>query len=354
MKIISYRTTMPFDNKGTDGGTYMSPPTQKSIMPFNNVPTIQDLLDGNRKIGDVYPHAGGSWSPGEDSEKSYKDEGDDYKRAERDQDLLKNMFKPREKTVQSWEVNLPGGKRKFISFELARKYTREKGLPFTYVRRVAQNLMPEQTEEDQRLNIITDSMDKTFMVQSVAPNSATIETGAAFCVFSNYFITCAHVIKSYNKNLEIGKDYFSKSIISLTHNSKKFHAQLIDVDPKLDIALLKSNIGVDPMVIDTNITIGEEIIAIGSPHGYENNVSTGTIGSLDRKVYGYNGAPDYMFVDLSVFPGNSGGPVIRSSNGNIVGMVTLIISSSGGYGLNAALPATHINNFCKKNIENFK
>ena len=53
--------------------------------------------------------------------------------------------------------------------------------------------------------------------------------------------------------------------------------------------------------------VGDEIIAIGSPHGFENNVSFGQVGSVDKTIYSHNGAPMYMFVDLSVFSGNSGG-----------------------------------------------
>ena len=124
-------------------------------------------------------------------------------------------------------------------------------------------------------------------------------------------------------------------------------------ESSLDIALLKCDIDVEPFNIDTKISVGEDIIAIGSPHGYENNVSTGTIGSLDRKLYTYDGAPDYMFIDLSIFPGNSGGPVIKVDNGSVVGMVTLIVTSEGGYGLNAALSSSYIEKFIKGSIKGF-
>jgi serine protease Do len=209
------------------------------------------------------------------------------------------------------------------------------------------------TQEQQRIDVIADSLEKTLMVESVNVNQGVRDTGSAFCVAPTYFITCAHVIRSYNKNQEIGTEYFSDSMVYLIYGDQKKEAFLIDIDPKLDIALLKCNIDTEPLMIDSNVEIGKDIIAIGSPHGYENNVSNGIIGSLGRKVYFYEGAPDYMFVDLSVFPGNSGGPVIQVDNGHIVGMVTLIVAAEGNYGLNAALPSSYIIDFCRRNIKGF-
>jgi S1-C subfamily serine protease len=347
MKILSYRSTMPFDNRGQDGSPSISPTTQKSVMPFNNVPTIQDILEHRINLRDYNPHSGGNWAPGEDIDKSYRETGDDYKRQERDLDILKFMTEPSIKNTQKWNVKIPGGTKTFMSFELARKFVREKNLPFSYIKRVAQNNAVQQ--EQLRINVIADSLEKTFMVQSINWNQGVQDTGSAFCIAHSYFITCAHVLRSYNKNNNIQKDYFSDSIPSLIYNNRKAETIVIDIDPKLDIALLKCNINAKPLEIDTDIKVGNDIIIIGSPHGYENNVSVGTVGALDKKVYFYDGAPNYMFVDLNVFSGNSGGPVIKVDNGKIIGMVTLIVSKEGSYGLNAALPSSYILDFCRKN-----
>lgn len=338
---------MPFDNRGQDGSPSISPTTQKSVMPFNNVPTIQDILENKINLRDYNPSSGGNWAPGEDVDKSYRETGDDYKRQERDLDILKFMTEPSLKNTQKWNVKIPGGKKTFMSFELARQFVREKNLPFSYITRVAQNNTMQQ--EQLRVDVIADSLEKTFMVQSINWNQGVQDTGSAFCIAPYYFITCAHVLRSYNKNNDIGEDYFSESLPSLIYENRKVEAVLIDIDTKLDLALLKCNLNVKPLEIDTNIEIGRDIIVIGSPHGYENNVSTGTVGALNKKVYFYKGAPDYMFVDLHVFSGNSGGPVIKVDNGKLIGMITLIVSKEGSYGLNAALPSSYILDFCRKN-----
>jgi hypothetical protein len=350
MQILSYRSTMPFDNRDRAGNPSISPSTQKGVMPFLNVPTIQDIIEKKIDIKDYNPHMQGDWAPGEDVDKNYREKGDDYKRAERDLDILNFMLQQRDTVPQKWMVKLPGGSKTFMSFDLARRYTRENNLPFSYVRRIAQTVNPQ---EQLRVDVIADSLEKTFMVESINTVQGVRDTGSAFCVAPTYFITCAHVIRGYNKNEEIGLDYFDSSVISLIYGNQKIGAYLVKADPKLDIALLKSNLDSDPIKIDTSVEIGNDIIAIGSPHGYENNVSTGTIGALGRKVYFYKGAPEYMFVDLSVFPGNSGGPVIRVDNGKVVGMITLIVADAGGYGLNAALSSSYIVDFCVKNIRGF-
>jgi len=338
---------MPFDNRGDFGNPSISPPTQRSVPPFNNVLTIQDVLDGRKSIQDFYPHGGGSWSPGEDVDKNYREDGDLYKRKERDLDILKSMMDKKDKTQQQWKVKVPGGSHSFISFDLARKYIRENKLPFSYISRVAQSF---SEIESRRVEVIANSLNKTFKVESINIEEGVMETGAAFCVKINHFLTCAHVIKKYNKNQKTNPADFLDAKISLIQGGLRQDAKIIDIDPSLDIAMLECNIDSEPLELDPDIKVGEEIIAIGSPHGYENNVSTGAIGSMNRKVYYYEGAPDYMFVDLAVFPGNSGGPIIKVSNGKFVGLVTLILSAESGYGLNAALPSQYIEKFLSRNL----
>jgi S1-C subfamily serine protease len=348
MKIVSYRTTMPFDNRGTNGMPSISPTTNKSVMPFNNVTTIQDVLDGNRTIKDTYPGTRGNWAPGEDVDKSYKEKGDEYKRRERDEDILSHMFDRGIKEVQEWRVKVPGGSKSFVSFELAQKYIREKAIPFRYLSRVAQGT---KEEEANRVALIAESINKVFMVDSINTAKGVRETGSAFCVAPGYFLTCAHVVESYNKSTMEGATAFGQSaIIKLIQEGRSYPAQLVDFDLKLDLAMLRADINVEALQIGDDINIGEDVVVIGSPHGYENNVSIGVIGGTERKVYDYEEAPPYTFIDAAVFPGSSGGPVIKSDNGKVIGMITLIVSTEGEYGLNAALPSSYIKRFCSKYI----
>jgi len=348
MKILAYRTTTPFENRGP-GGPALSTPTQKSVIPTNNVPTIQDILDGTTKIEDVYPHTRGNWAPGKDVDKNYRDKGEDYKRKERDLSILNKLFNAKEKIMEQWKVKVNGGAITFGSLPLAQKYMRDNGIPFNYLTRTHAQKKPQLQKE--RAEVIAESINSCVMIESVDVKDGVMESGSAFCVSPNHFLTCAHVIKKYDKNTGQNLFEFYNATVNIVHNGRRLPAKVKAVNTRWDIALIVADLDVEPLKIDTSVSVGEDIIAVGSPHGYENNVSTGTVGSLDREIYSYPGAPEYMFVDLSVFPGNSGGPIIKESNGAVIGLVTLIIAAAGESGLNAALPSQYIENFLKENLE---
>ncbi|TRZ81206.1 serine protease [bacterium] len=335
----------PFDNRNDNGQPSIGPSTQKSIVPTNNVHTIQDILNGSPY---KTPGSGGDWGVGENSQPgSYKPEGADYKRQERDMSIINNMLRDRPSAHEIWRVKVPGGSKDFMSFNTAQEYTtklKDKGIRSTYVTRVAQ--------VDNKTKVVAASVEKTFMIESINIGKGVKETGAAFCVAPTYFITCAHVINNYDKN-NISNDTSRTGdvFVNIHFGETTKRATVVDMDLQLDISLLQCDIDVDPFILDITPIVGQDVLSIGSPHGYENNVSSGIVGSLDRKVYDYKGAPNYMFADMSIFPGNSGGPVVDEMNGKVVGMVTLIVSSIGGFGLNACLPSKYIQEFCSRTIK---
>jgi len=329
-------------------GTGLSPLTPKSIVPTNNVSTINDILNGKKYNG---PTGGGDWSEmsprtwGEDSDKSYREDGDAYKRDVRDMAIIQDMLSTGQMASEKWKVKVPGGSRLFGSFYSANKYMkklRDKGVNMISINRIAQN---------NKAGIIAEAMAKTFMVESLDTIKGIKEIGSAFCVGPSLFLTCAHVISKYDKNSDKARADVEKLGVSgtiktvLIQNGRKHNAQVFKINALLDVALLKADMNVEPFEFDDNFPVGLDIMAIGSPHGYENNVTFGTIGSLDRKIYYYTGAPNYMFVDLSAFPGNSGCPIVNINNGKIVGMLTAIVSDVGEYGLNAGLPANFLEQF---------
>ena len=347
MKITA-RTFLPFDNTRSDtGDPQLSPLTDRSVIPVNNVQTIRDIAIDHKPYRQ--PKSRGNWAEGDDESTSYKETGDDYKRQEQDMAIL-NDFLPRDMFInEQWKVKIPacdgvpGGSKTFVSFELAQRYMdkcKKDGIPTAYLTRVAQ-----KTEETSRIQVVAKSMEKTFMVESTDLAEGVVEKGSAFCVSPHVFLTCAHVIKNYNKNEAFDISSFSQPKIKLVKNGKYYNANLIAVDPTWDIALIDCDVNCDTFKIEEEMYIGEDIFTIGSPHGYEDTVSVGTLGSMQRNLFLYDGAPEYMFVDLSVMSGNSGGPVIKESDGSVVGMITLVISDQGEFGLNAALPAGYIKEF---------
>jgi len=337
MKIKAYRTTMPFDTQpGTN--TSLSPTTEKSIMPFNNVVTIQDVLDGRKYR---LPDAGGDWGKGDEEYTSYKEEGDDYKRVERDLKIFQDMSKNPDKSQEKWIVVTPTQVFNLFSLQAVQEQIKKlKALdqPVKFVSKVAQSLV----------NSIYESINSCVMVESLNFENRTKETGSAFCIAPNLFLTCAHVVKKYDKRKSKNIEY-SNANIRLVQNGSFYNAKVVNIDWYLDLALISSDLNVDVLSIGDQKPIGEEIIVIGSPHGFENNITHGIISSDNRKVYNYEGAPKYFFVDADIFEGNSGGPVISANDNKVIGVVTLIISSrNSGYGLNACLQTKYIKDFLNK------
>jgi len=337
----AYRTTMP---EILYPGTGLSPTTNKSVMPFNNVHTIWDVLTGKKY---KLPGAGGDWGEGEDAQPgSYKDSGDLYKRRERDLDILRNLSNNAPNRKEVWKLKVKGGFKEFPSLESAQRYRRkmqDKGIFVSWISRTAQKAP---------VNYVDQALEKTFLVNSQNFETNMEETGSAFCVAPGYFMTCAHVIKSYNKNTESSLDFskYADTIrVLITVDGKKIEAEVIAFDGAKDLAILKADVPSEPFVFDPNISIGEEVFAVGSPHGFENNVTFGHVSSTDREIYFHDGAPLYMFVDLSILPGNSGGPIVNKHTGQVVGVVTAIVGEGESVGLNSGILASYAIDFCKSN-----
>lgn len=333
-------------------GTGLSPPTNKSVIPTNNVHTIQDVLDG-RKYS--VPGGGGDWGEGEDLFHSYKEEGDAYKRKERDLEIFKHITDPANTAPQEeWKVKIPGGSRVFPSFSLAQQFRqkmKDKGVPIKWIARIAQ-------KQPDKVQVVSESLKKTFKVESIDTFHSIKETGAAFCIAPNYFMTCAHVVVNYDKSIDTElelEDFVDRIEVVLLQNGRRIPATVVDINGSLDVAILKADIDVEPFALDvSSMQIGDDILTIGSPHGFENNVSFGNVGSVGKQIYSHHNAPKYFFIDAPVFQGNSGGPIIKVETGEVMGMLTSIVAQSSDYGLNVGLPSYYLNNFCIMNSINTK
>jgi len=329
-------------------GTGLSTPTNRSVVPTNNVHTIQDVMDGRNY---VLPNAGGDWGRGEKSDElfsSYKDEGDLYKRKERDMEIFNKMTALYPDESETWKVKIPGGAKTFPSFNLVQQFRekmREKNVPIKWIARVAQN--------QDRVQTVSASLRRTFKVESVDTYHSVKETGAAFCIAPQTFLTCAHVIINYDKSIESHidlEDYTDRVEVHIIQNGRRIPAKIVAMNAAWDIAILKAEIDVEPFALDVaSMQIGDDILTIGSPHGFENNVSFGNVGSMGRQIYGHQGSPKYFFIDAPVFQGNSGGPIVKTDNGEVVGMLTSIVAQDGEYGLNVGLPSYYFKNFCIMN-----
>ena len=144
--------------------------------------------------------------------------------------------------------------------------------------------------------------------------------GSGFIVTEDgYIITNYHVIQ--------GKD----SVKILTYDKRVIQADIIGIDKLRDIALLKIEGSYDYILLadSDSLQVGKKVIAIGNPLGLSFTVTEGIISGLDRE--GPNGLEEYVQTDVSLNPGNSGGPLI-STQGEVVGMNNFKIGDAESLG----------------------
>ncbi|HEX2012511.1 MAG TPA: DegQ family serine endoprotease [Roseateles sp.] len=153
--------------------------------------------------------------------------------------------------------------------------------------------------------------------------------GSGFIVSEDGIIlTNAHVVRDAQEVM-----------VKLT-DRREFPAKVLGSDAKTDVAVLKieaRNLPTLKLGSTQDLRVGEWVLAIGSPFGFENSVSAGVVSAKGRAL------PDESFVpfiqtDVAVNPGNSGGPLFNA-RGEVVGINSQIYSQSGGYqGISFAIP----------------
>jgi serine protease Do len=153
--------------------------------------------------------------------------------------------------------------------------------------------------------------------------------GSGFIISADgYLLTNAHVV-----------DAADEITVKLT-DKRELKAKVIGADKRTDIALLKIDAAGLPVVRlgdPSKLKVGEWVIAIGSPFGFENSVTAGIVSAKGRSLPQENFVP-FIQTDVAVNPGNSGGPLFNL-RGEVVGINSQIYSRTGGFmGLSFAIP----------------
>ena len=153
--------------------------------------------------------------------------------------------------------------------------------------------------------------------------------GSGFIVSSDGLIlTNAHVVSDAEE-----------VVVKLT-DRREFLAKVLGSDKLTDIAVLKidaSKLQAVSLTPPAPLRVGEWVLAIGSPFGFESTVTAGVISATRRSLPG-DGSVPFIQTDAAINPGNSGGPLINM-RGEVVGINSQIYSRSGGYqGVSFAIP----------------
>ncbi len=121
---------------------------------------------------------------------------------------------------------------------------------------------------------------------------------------------------------------------------REFRAKVLGSDAKTDVAVLKieaTNLPTVAIGKPADLNVGEWVLAIGSPFGLDNTVTTGVVSAKARTLPDDYTVP-FIQTDAAINPGNSGGPLFNA-RGEVIGINSQIYSRSGGYqGLSFAIP----------------
>lgn len=157
--------------------------------------------------------------------------------------------------------------------------------------------------------------------------------GSGFIVSEEgYVITNSHVIKD------------ASEIVVRLNDGREFMATVFGVDTRSDVAVLKIDVKGLPVLKlgdSAKLKVGEWVLAIGSPFGFDHSATQGVVSAIGRSLPNENYVP-FIQTDVVINPGNSGGPLFNLQ-GEVIGVNSQIYSRTGGFmGVSFAIPSNVI------------
>ena len=162
-----------------------------------------------------------------------------------------------------------------------------------------------------------------------SPEREASSLGSGFITSKDgYIVTNYHVIAQADE------------IIVRLSDRRELSAELVGVDKRSDVALLKveaTDLPVLEIGSSKSLKVGEWVVAIGSPFGFDHSVTAGIVSAKGRSLPSENYVP-FIQTDVAINPGNSGGPLFNLK-GQVVGINSQIFSRTGGFmGVSFAIP----------------
>ncbi|MGG4141595.1 trypsin-like peptidase domain-containing protein [Paenibacillus algorifonticola] len=194
---------------------------------------------------------------------------------------------------------------------------------------------PAKTQ-DMTVEQIGELSDRVVYIEVVDQNNKAIASGSGVIVGAKgEIITNYHVIEGAHK-----------AVIYTSDEVKYVSSTVLNADKDRDLALIKidsSNLNLPTVTIgdSSKLKLGESVVAIGSPLGFTNSLTSGVVSSKSRTVDGQN----YIQISTPIDHGSSGGALFNL-RGELVGITTALVESSAA--INLAIPSTDVSTFLKK------
>ncbi len=177
-----------------------------------------------------------------------------------------------------------------------------------------------------------DPVFRHFFNRDNAPQQERIQRSLGSGVIvspEGYLLTNHHVIKDADK------------ILIALYDGRETFADIVGSDPDTDLAVLKidlPNLLTAPINESGVMEVGDVVLAIGNPFGFEQSVSQGIISATGRHGLNLNTYENFIQTDAAINPGNSGGALINA-HGDLIGINSAVWSKSGGsQGIGLAIP----------------
>ncbi|MDZ7752431.1 MAG: DegQ family serine endoprotease [Gammaproteobacteria bacterium] len=158
----------------------------------------------------------------------------------------------------------------------------------------------------------------------------SLGSGVVVDAAEGYILTNHHVI-----------DRADEITVTL-QDGRNLQAELVGHDPETDIAVVRvppEGLTALPLADSDDLRVGDFVVAIGSPFGLGQTVTSGIVSAMGRSGLGIEGYEDFIQTDASINPGNSGGALVNL-RGELVGINTAILAPGGGnVGIGFAIPA---------------
>ncbi len=153
-------------------------------------------------------------------------------------------------------------------------------------------------------------------------------------------VTNSHVVRGMRNARRGGGD-----IRAISSGGSSVSAEVLGDDAPSDLAVVRFEPEEEPVVAELgeakNLVVGQLVVAIGSPLGFQRTVTAGVVSALGRSIRGEGGRPieNVIQTDAAINPGNSGGPLADAS-GRVIGINTAIIGGAQGIGFAVPVSAT--------------
>lgn len=198
---------------------------------------------------------------------------------------------------------------------------------------VSVNVVKKMTQEELLQQQVPEILKRFFGNQVIIPQQRMPQEktayGSAFFISKDgYLLTNHHVVEDASK------------VTIVLNDRREIDAKVVGSDARTDVALLKVEGTSYPTLTPGNVDqlkVGQPVLAIGSPFGFDYSASAGIVSAKSRNMQGENSVP-FIQTDAALNPGNSGGPLFNQS-GQVIGVNSRIFSGTGGYmGLSFSIP----------------